>query len=87
MSQIQSARRSERPVSDRKLTIDEDLCTACRLCEERAPENLEVEAGACSASVIKQPVGEQEIEACQEAADYCPTGSLQIDGGPPDEPR
>jgi len=82
VSQIQWARRSESTAGDRTLTIDEDLCTACRLCEERAPENLEIAPGACSASVVKQPVGEQEIEACQEAADYCPTGSLRIDAGP-----
>jgi ferredoxin len=59
------------------LEIDEDLCTACRLCEERAPENLVMNEDEAVASVLKQPVGAAETASCAEAVDYCPTGGLK----------
>jgi ferredoxin len=59
-----------------QLEIDEDLCTACGLCEERAPDNITTDDGGAVAQVIKQPVGETETESCTEAVDYCPTGGL-----------
>jgi ferredoxin len=58
------------------LEIDEALCTGCGLCEERAPENLEMVDDEAYARVIKQPAGESETTDCIEAADYCPTGGL-----------
>ena len=61
---------------DLRLEVDEDLCTACGLCEERAPENLAVDYDDHLAAVVKQPVGEVEAENCTEAVDYCPTGGL-----------
>ena len=59
-----------------KLTVDEAICTGCGLCEERAPENMEVSPIHDVARVIKQPVGVSETEDCLEAAEYCPTGGL-----------
>jgi ferredoxin len=58
------------------LDIDHSLCTGCGLCEERAPENLEVPPGESAAQVVKQPEGDMETKACTEAAAYCPTGGL-----------
>lgn len=59
-----------------QLKIDESHCTKCGLCEERAPENMEMVADETYARVIKQPVGEEETNDCIEAVDYCPTGGL-----------
>jgi ferredoxin len=62
-----------------QLEVDEDLCTACGLCEERAPENLAIDDEEGIARVAKQPVGEVENDNCTEAVDYCPTGGLKSD--------
>lgn len=59
-----------------QLEIDESHCTKCGLCEERAPENMEMVTDEPYARVIKQPVGETETNDCIEAVDYCPTGGL-----------
>jgi ferredoxin len=58
------------------LEVEETLCTGCGLCEERAPENMEVPEDDLVAKVVKQPDGEEETEACSEAAEYCPSGGL-----------
>jgi ferredoxin len=58
------------------LEVDEGLCIACRLCEERAPENLAMDDDDHAARVIKQPVGETEMASCAEAVEYCPTAGL-----------
>ncbi len=63
-------------MSRTKFSIDDELCIGCRLCEERAPENMEVPPGTSAAQVVKQPESEQEEEACLEAAEYCPTGGI-----------
>ncbi len=69
-------RTAELTGKDMHIEVDEDLCTACGLCEERAPENLAMDQDDTFASVLKQPAGETETENCTEAVDYCPTGSL-----------
>ncbi len=56
--------------------VEED-CIGCGLCSERAPENLEIPAGASTAQVFKQPETPAEEQACLEACDYCPMGGLQ----------
>ena len=60
-----------------RFTVDEDICIGCGLCHERAPENLDVPDGEYTARVVKQPVDPSEESACDEAAEYCPTGGLQ----------
>ena len=59
-----------------QVEVDAYLCTGCRLCEERAPENIMLDYDNDIACVIKQPVGEAESANCVEAAEYCPTGGL-----------
>ena len=61
-----------------RLQIDESDCTKCGLCEERAPENMEMAGDEPYARVIKQPVGNAEMENCIEAVEYCPTGGLTL---------
>ncbi|MEE9280545.1 MAG: ferredoxin [Myxococcota bacterium] len=58
--------------------IEED-CIGCGLCSERAPENLEIPAGASTAQVFKQPETSAEEQACLEASEYCPIGGLRAD--------
>ncbi|MBW2243765.1 MAG: ferredoxin [Deltaproteobacteria bacterium] len=74
-----AAARAEQKTPDKHFTIEGDLCTGCGLCEERAPDNLELASGDEVARVIRQPETPEEVEACTEAADYCPTGGLKPD--------
>ncbi|MEE9279676.1 MAG: ferredoxin [Myxococcota bacterium] len=64
-------------MSRAKFEVDEDHCIGCGLCEERAPENMEVPATLMHARVAKQPTTAEEEEACVEAAEYCPTMGLR----------
>jgi ferredoxin len=73
------AARVDRATSGPHFTIEGDLCTGCGLCEERAPDNLELASGDDVARIIRQPKTSEEVEACTEAADYCPTGGLRPD--------
>ena len=57
-------------------TVDDDSCIACGLCHVRAPENIEMDEEAMTALVVRQPSNDDEEDACNEAADYCPTGGL-----------
>lgn len=61
----------------REYEVIEDDCIGCRLCVERAPENLEIPDGASVARVFHQPTNAEEEEACRDAAEYCPMGALQ----------
>jgi len=61
---------------DLRIEVDEYLCTGCRLCEGRAPENIALDYENDIARVIKQPVGDIESANCAEAVEYCPTGGL-----------
>jgi len=63
----------------RRFEVVEEDCIGCGLCSERAPENLEIPAGATTAEVFKQPETSEEEQACLEARDYCPMGGLQAD--------
>jgi len=58
--------------------VEEDDCIGCGLCEERAPENIQIPAGERIAQVVKQPLNDAEQEACKEAAEYCPLGGLRV---------
>ncbi len=73
----------------RRFEVVEEDCIGCGLCSERAPENLEIPAGASTAQVFKQPETLAEEQACLEACDYCPMGGLQAgaaDSSPADSP-
>lgn len=61
----------------REFEVIEDDCIGCKLCVERAPENLEIPDGSSVARVFRQPANAKEEEACREAAEYCPIGALR----------
>lgn len=62
-----------------RFTVDADECIGCGLCEERAPENIEVPLDQAVANVYQQPKTDSEELACFEASDYCPTGGLRAE--------
>ena len=64
-------------MSRAKFEVDGDLCIGCGLCEERAPENMQVPATLMHARVARQPTTDEEEEACIEATEYCPTMGLR----------
>ncbi len=59
-----------------RFEVLEDDCSSCGLCQERAPENVEIVAESGLARVFSQPTNEDEEEACLEAAEFCPLGAL-----------
>ncbi len=71
-------RREDEGLSEKnvRLIVDENLCSACGLCGERAPDNLAMADDGWVACVIKQPADAKEISKCEDAVDFCPTGGL-----------
>lgn len=59
-----------------RFEVAEEKCIGCGLCEERAPENIQILPGEVTARVVKQPMDDGEMQACQQAMDYCPMGGL-----------
>lgn len=56
--------------------VDDNLCIACGLCHDRAPDNIEVPPGSMVAVITRQPETADEDEALTEAGEYCPTAAL-----------
>jgi len=61
-----------------RIEVDQEDCTGCGLCEERAPGNLELAEEEAVARVAAQPANEDQVTACLEAAEYCPIGALSV---------
>ncbi len=62
----------------RRFEVVAEDCVGCGLCEDRAPENIELPAGTSTAQVVKQPAAAAEEAAYLEASDYCPMGGLHV---------
>ncbi|MBD3378783.1 ferredoxin [candidate division KSB1 bacterium] len=60
-----------------KVKIDEDLCTACELCTDTAPEIFEM--GDDVAKVIVDVVPEDQEELARECAESCPAECIFIE--------
>ena len=60
-----------------RVLVEDELCTGCGLCSERAPDNLDLCLDEGVAYVVKQPSDAAELDACAEAVEYCPSGGLQ----------
>lgn len=73
------AEQSEGDAAYARFEIDDELCTACGLCRERAPGNMDTPPGSHTASVVRQPASSEEESACREAAEYCPTGGILVE--------
>lgn len=61
-----------------KAIVDEEACTACGLCEETCPEVFQL-GDADVASVLVDPVPEEQEECCRQAADECPAEAIIIE--------
>lgn len=55
-------------------------CIDCDQCRVIAPENFARNEDTGSSYVTKQPVTEEEIAKCREAAESCATASIGDDG-------
>jgi ferredoxin len=61
-----------------KVRVDATLCNGCGPCVDICPEVFEFNQDGIAVVKIKQiPVGSEE--ACQEAADSCPTEAIAIE--------
>lgn len=55
-------------------------CILCSLCVDLAPNNFAESDDGDHDRVIKQPEGAEELQACEEAMEQCPTNSIGNDG-------
>ena len=62
-----------------KVTIDEDLCTACGLCVDTCPDVFDLGDDDDVAQVKVNVVPEELEDDCQQAADECPCESIIIE--------
>jgi ferredoxin len=60
-----------------KVRIDEELCSACGVCEETCPEVFEQEDEIAKVKVDVVPP--EAEESCREAAEECPTEAIIIE--------
>ena len=61
-----------------KVTVDEDLCLGCGICEGLAPEVFSM-ANEPFAEVLVDPVPEEFQEAVRQAAEECPEEAIIIE--------
>ncbi|MHB0979172.1 MAG: ferredoxin [Thermoleophilia bacterium] len=57
--------------------VDPDLCTGCGICEDICPDIFEV--GDDGISHIVDGSSCDEAGCCDEAADECPEGAINLD--------
>ena len=60
-----------------KAIVDEETCIGCGLCAETCPEVFEMNDD--KARVIVDPVPENSIGTCKEAAENCPVEAIQVE--------
>ncbi len=60
-----------------KAKVDPDICGACGVCEEICPEVFEMVDNIARVKVDPVPEGVQE--QCQDAADECPAGAIEVE--------
>ena len=58
----------------------DDQCTDCDLCRECAPNNIRRDDRMGHSYLFKQPETEEEISACMEGVQGCPTEAVGADG-------
>ncbi|MGE5671814.1 MAG: ferredoxin [Fibrobacterota bacterium] len=64
---------------DGKYYVDHN-CISCESCMYTAPDNFRMKKDGSSSMVFKQPSGESEIAACNDAKAGCPVGAIGDDG-------
>lgn len=58
----------------------DDTCIVCGACEAAAPDNFKLSDDGSHDIVFKQPVSDDEEQACKEAMEGCPVGAIGDDG-------
>ncbi|HEY5895877.1 MAG TPA: ferredoxin [Chthoniobacterales bacterium] len=58
----------------------DDTCTPCRVCLDEAPQLLKYNDDETYVYFFKQPEGEEELEAAQNALEICPQQAIGDDG-------
>lgn len=61
-----------------KASVDADLCAGCGVCVDVCPEVFEMNDEDV-AVVLVEIVPEEHEEACQDAADQCPSEAIVIE--------
>jgi len=61
-----------------RVTIDDDLCTACGLCADSLPEVFQI--GEDVAQVIQETVSGELAGSVQDAVDDCPVEAILLTG-------
>jgi len=64
-----------------KVSVDFDLCESNALCEALAPEVFELDDDDYLV-VLKEEVGEADVEAVRRAVASCPRAAITLDSGP-----
>lgn len=59
----------------------DDTCTPCRVCLDEAPQLLKYNDDETYVYFFKQPEGEDELAAAQNASAICPQNAIGDDGG------
>ena len=62
-----------------KVSVDEDLCTACGLCTDTCPEVFELGDDDDVAQVKVDVVPEDLEELCEQAAEECPVEAIAVE--------
>jgi ferredoxin len=60
-----------------KVTVDEDLCTGCGLCESTCPEVFELQDDIAVVKVDTVPADAEE--SCKQAAEDCPVEAISCE--------
>lgn len=59
------------------VTVDFDKCTGLGICESLAPDFFEVDDNG-ELLVLKEEIGDDELQEVEEAVNGCPTEALRI---------
>jgi len=62
-----------------KVSVDEDLCTACGLCVDTCPEVFDLGDDDDVAQVKVDVVPEDLEELCEQAAEECPVEAIVVE--------
>ncbi|MCK9275763.1 MAG: ferredoxin [Syntrophales bacterium] len=61
-----------------KVSVDEEVCIGCGLCEEICPEVFEL-TGDIAVVKIEEDIPEKLVENSREAAESCPVDAIIVE--------
>lgn len=61
-----------------KVTIDQETCIGCGVCESMAPQYFKMNMESMKAELIAEPK-EEDAELLKNVAESCPTSSIKIE--------